>query len=186
MRKIFLNVALGLALLSAGATPLSAATVFVDVLNTSFSPNDLQVEIGDTVTWINHDDDADNSHTTTSTTGVWSGVLVDFGDTFSFTFSATGTFPYRDQTNGFTGVIVVVQKPVTPAPMLSDPRFLGGKFQFFISGLSVGKTNMVQASTNLTNWISLQTTVATNATNIFIDTQTPPLPRRFYRVVQSE
>lgn len=252
------------------ATPLFAANYSVDVFH-SFSPATLQINAGDSVTWINQDDQS--SHTTTSTTVIWNGTLVDFQDQFTFQFNSLGSFPYRDTVDGFTGTITVtaannppsvtITNPVdgagfaAPATILiqaiaSDPggsvanviffvdanpirtnttspysatasnlvagdyvlsavatdnlgakatnsinvsvtnsvitlsgfKVLGGQFQFNVAGLNVGKTNLVQATTNLSNWISLRTNVATTNFSSFTDTQTLNFSRRFYRVTQ--
>lgn len=68
----------------------------------AFSPNPLNIKVGDNVTWTNDDSTV---HTVTSGTGPTdpnmgkefdSGLktLMSPGDTFSFTFSKTGEFPY--------------------------------------------------------------------------------------------
>ncbi len=252
------------------ATPLFAINYTVDVFH-SFAPATLQINAGDNVTWINQDDQS--SHTTTSDTFVWNGTLVNFQDQFTFQFNSTGTFPYRDSIDGFTGTITVIAANSAPSVTITNPaagatfaapatvliqaiasdtggsvasvtffvdaisirtnttapysatasnlvagthvfsavatdnlgakatnsisvnvtnsvinlsgfKLLGGQFQFNISGLSTGKTNLVQASTNLSNWISLRTNVASTNFSSFTDTQTPSFFRRFYRVTQ--
>ncbi|MGI0042211.1 MAG: cupredoxin domain-containing protein, partial [Nitrososphaeraceae archaeon] len=68
----------------------------------AFSPNPLNIKVGDSITWTNNDSTV---HTVTSGTGPTdpnmgkefdSGLktLMSPGDTFSFTFSKTGEFPY--------------------------------------------------------------------------------------------
>jgi plastocyanin len=57
----------------------------------SFTPGNLSIAVGGTVTWTNHDV---TSHTTTSTSGAWNGTLAP-GATFSRAFPTAGTFDYR-------------------------------------------------------------------------------------------
>jgi len=81
---------------------------------------------------------------------------------------------------------------VTSAPatlLLDSPLRLGslgiganGLFQLRLSGQSF--TNYVlQASTNLTNWLSLATNSAPNGLWEFVDTESSNLGRRFYRAM---
>lgn len=57
----------------------------------SFSPASVTVAVGATVTWTNHDN---TTHTTTSSTGLWSGNLAP-GATFSRAFPTAGTFDFK-------------------------------------------------------------------------------------------
>jgi hypothetical protein len=72
--------------------------------------------------------------------------------------------------------------------ILGSPAVVGGQFQFAVSGLVVGKTNFVQASSDLSssgNWISIATNVAA-ATNLNVNVLTATNPLfRFFRVLQS-
>jgi len=68
---------------------------------------------------------------------------------------------------------------------LTSARILAGKFQFNASGLTTGKTNVLQTSTNLvspTNWVSISTNVAT--TNSMSFTNSTTISRNFFRLVQ--
>lgn len=185
MQTGFSKRALGLVLLSLifFTGRLSAADHFVDVLNSSFSPSSLQINVGDRVIWTNQDDD-DDSHSATSNNGAWSGgLMIGFGDQFQFTFTSVGTFPYYDLFDGFSGTITVVS--VTNSEIsLSAPQIVSGQFQFTVSGLVTGKTNLVQASTNLVDWTSVRTNVATSSTSVFTNTQSASVSPRFFRVIQ--
>jgi len=82
------------------ATPLlsAKATTFqvqVGAGGLKFTPQNLTVQLGDTVEWIW----AADEHSTTSGTpgnpdGIWNSGIRDTGFTFSYTFSTGGTFPY--------------------------------------------------------------------------------------------
>ena len=69
----------------------SAANVAVKIDNFVFGPETLTVPVGTTVTWTNSDD---IPHTSVSTEGVWKSKVMDTDETFSYTFTKAGTFPY--------------------------------------------------------------------------------------------
>ena len=70
--------------------PVGNATV--SIVNFTFSPSNLQIQVGDTITWTNNDS---VGHTATSDAGVWDSGFLEPGQTFSFTFTSTGIFPYH-------------------------------------------------------------------------------------------
>jgi plastocyanin len=83
-------------LLPAGSPGRSAntaepASAEVKVDNFSFGPATLTVTVGTTVTWTNRDD---IPHTIVSTDKVFKSKVLDTDETFSFTFSKAGTYPY--------------------------------------------------------------------------------------------
>jgi len=63
----------------------------VRIDNFSFGPAELTVRVGTTVKWTNRDD---IPHTVVSTDKVFKSKVLDTDETFSFTFSAAGTYPY--------------------------------------------------------------------------------------------
>jgi hypothetical protein len=65
---------------------------------------------------------------------------------------------------------------------LSSSRISAGQFLFDVTGLTVGKTNIMQASTNLTSWTPIKTNIA-DSTSLTV-TNAMSLGRRFYRVLQ--
>ncbi len=72
---------------------------------------------------------------------------------------------------------------MSAAPLLfTNVRRLGNEFVFDASGLTPGRTNVLQVSTNLQSWIGLQTNVATAPSATFTN---PILPGAgFFRLVQ--
>jgi plastocyanin len=73
----------------------------------AFGTNPLVIAMGTTVTWVNDDSIA---HTATSDTGVWDSGILSPGQSFSFTFTSAGTFPYHCAIHGaasMSGTIVV-------------------------------------------------------------------------------
>jgi plastocyanin len=71
-----------------GAARASETKVTID--NFTFTPAELTVKVGDTVTWSNHDD---IPHTVVSA-GKFRSKALDTDDTFSFTFTAAGEYKY--------------------------------------------------------------------------------------------
>jgi plastocyanin len=62
----------------------------VTIDNFTFTPAQLTVKLGDTVTWTNHDD---IPHTVVSA-GKFRSKATDTDGTFSFTFSSAGDYKY--------------------------------------------------------------------------------------------
>jgi plastocyanin len=96
MRRIaILAVALASIALSVSVAPVpgSAQTqTAVSIDNYAFSPAEITVSAGTTVTWMqNH---AVDVHTVTSLDGVWDSNILNTGATFSFQFTTPGDFAY--------------------------------------------------------------------------------------------
>lgn len=71
----------------------------------AFTPPQLTVAAGTTVTWRNDDD---TPHTVTSVTGTFKSKALDTGDTFAFTFAAPGSYRYFCSLHPhMTGIIAV-------------------------------------------------------------------------------
>lgn len=95
MSKLTRHTFLALILLALplGAAQAAAPTpVTIHISNFVFTPADLKVAPGTTVTWVN-DDDIPHTVVSDDKTSFRSRVL-DTGDSFSFTFKAAGSFGY--------------------------------------------------------------------------------------------
>ena len=66
----------------------------VDVLDDWFSPITIKVTVGATVTWTNL---GHNEHSTTSATWIFDSGHLFPGDSFSYTFTKPGVYPYLFQ-----------------------------------------------------------------------------------------
>lgn len=81
----------------------------VEMIDNHFSPANLKVKVGTTVTWTNH---GTNRHTTTGSDALdWNSSLLGRDEKFSFTFTKPGTYHYicrQHLLNGMLGTIVVV------------------------------------------------------------------------------
>lgn len=98
---ILLSVSMNI---TAAASP-SPANADVKIDNFSFGPDNLTVPAGTTVTWTNRDD---IPHTVVSTDGVFRSKVRDTDETFSYTFSKPGTYPYFCTIHPkMTGTVVV-------------------------------------------------------------------------------
>ena len=164
--------------------PIKAADAYVTVNGSHFSPANVTIEVGEKVTWENLEDNF--SHTTTSTlpffnANYWRGIMVDQFDTFAHTFNSVGTFTYLDETDSGTGSVTVIL-PAPPGIVLESPRKVGNQFLFDATGLTVGKTNVLQASTNLTSWTAISTNLAAASSMTFTNATT--LSRRFFRLLE--
>lgn len=99
-----------------GAGPASAADVTVQqVTGNLFSPANVTIDVGDTVTWVNADSVA--PHTVTANDGSFDSGLMANGATFARTFNSSGTFAYRCTFHppGMVGT-VTVRAAATPTP----------------------------------------------------------------------
>ena len=83
-------VAAAAILVCLGGVSAQAQELQVTIDNFTFSPAELKVKVGDTVTWTNHDD---IPHTIVSA-GKFRSKTLDTDNSFSFTFTAAGDYKY--------------------------------------------------------------------------------------------
>jgi plastocyanin len=76
--------------LQLGVVGARAEELKITIDNFTFTPPELKVKVGDTVTWTNHDD---IPHTVVSA-GKFRSKTLDSDDSFSFTFTAAGDYKY--------------------------------------------------------------------------------------------
>ena len=93
----FLKVfAMSLVFLLAAAVPelyaQAGVTVDLSITGFDFTPDNQTIEIGTTIRWTNNDP---VSHSATSDNGVFDSGLLANGEQFSYTFNATGVYPYH-------------------------------------------------------------------------------------------
>ncbi|HEY4708746.1 MAG TPA: cupredoxin family copper-binding protein [Candidatus Acidoferrales bacterium] len=93
----------GVSIARAAENKDAAVTVTVD--NFSFTPKEITVAAGTTITWVNHDD---VPHTVVSTDKKFRSKALDTDDQFSFTFTDSGTYAYFCSVHPMmTGKIIV-------------------------------------------------------------------------------
>jgi len=100
-----LLVAIG-ALSNAAATTPAAPTV--DITKFAFTPGELTVAPGTTITWTNHDE---VPHTVASTDKRLMSKALDTDDRFEHTFNEEGDFAYYCTLHPFMTAVVHVRKP---------------------------------------------------------------------------
>lgn len=162
-----------------------AATTNVSFGSFFFAPKSVTINVGDTVIWTNA------SFAFHTVTGTGADPVCGPGSvpvSCSHTFTQPGTFPYvctvfGHAAAGMTGVVIVVQAPITPATLSSPMRLPDGPFAFTVT-TSANRTNVVETSTNFSNWIAIGTNVPTSNSFNFTDTNGGSFSRRFYRVSQ--
>ncbi|MEB0041827.1 MULTISPECIES: cupredoxin family copper-binding protein [unclassified Pseudomonas] len=71
--------------------PTSAQDVQIDIKTFLYSPKDLTVPAGTTVTWINDDQ---VPHTIVGVDKAFHSAALDTGDQYSYTFKVRGVFEY--------------------------------------------------------------------------------------------
>ena len=85
----------------------TVVSIVADAGSNSYSPNPVEVEVGETVTWVNDDS---NIHTATSKDGTFNSVVVFEEQSFSYTFGREGKYPYFcDIHPGMVGMVVVTE-----------------------------------------------------------------------------
>ncbi len=94
------------------AVEVMTGTVEVELFDASFSPKEVTVAVGTTVSWINNED---LPHTVTADDGAFDSGELQYYDVFEFTFTEAGTYAYYCDYHGgsggqgMSGVITVVE-----------------------------------------------------------------------------
>jgi hypothetical protein len=96
----------------------------------------------------------------------------------SYTLLAMATDTHGAQATSATSITVGGGAVVN----LSTPRFSDGKFLFDVSGLGIGKTNVLLVATNLSSWKPARTNVADRVTATFTNVPTPGA--QFFKILQ--
>lgn len=111
------------------AAPAAAATQQVMMQDYAYSPASITVRVGDTVTWMQHDQ-APHDVTTTSAPVAFRSPQLSQGQSWSYTFRQAGTYSYYCSVHPDMRASVTVlpaptteaPKPVTTAPAATKPK----------------------------------------------------------------
>jgi plastocyanin len=142
MRRVLYLVALSLMAVvlivpSAGAQQGQTMTVMMQ--DNYFSPANITVPAGTTVTWVQS---GNNPHTTTSYDGLWdSGILPGgSGQSFSYTFNEPGTYTYFCRPHEAQGMVgsVTVTAGGAPTAQPSMPATGGPSLVLLAGALLLG------------------------------------------------
>jgi len=114
---LLLSVLLGVSATGTHVVKISGGKV-------TFTPDLLNITIGDMVSWINVDD-VKHCHSVTFTNGRWKSPEMFFDDTWNLTFLAKGSYVYFDRCEGGhhpAKAKVVVSDEIIEAPTGFDPE----------------------------------------------------------------
>lgn len=122
-KHLLLRLLLGVLLLGQLVPTTRAATNLVTIGSFFFSPNNLTVNVGDTVVWSNS---VLTTHDTTRS-GLWTSGQLTQGQRFSFTFTNVGSFTYfcgihivmHPEQTGVVSVVSAANNP--PSVQLTNP-----------------------------------------------------------------
>lgn len=92
-------------------TPVPEGTTIVKIVanagSNSFSPNPVEVKVGETVRWVNDDS---QGHTVTSKDGTFDSGIMGKGQSFSHTFDSAGEYQYFCEPHPtMVGTVVVTE-----------------------------------------------------------------------------
>lgn len=77
----------------------------VEISDFAFSPGEITINVGDSITWTNKDS---APHTATSTNNEFNSDNLGRGDTFVFTFNKPGTYAYHCSIHpSMKGIVIV-------------------------------------------------------------------------------
>lgn len=94
-----------------------AAQITIRITDNSFTPQNVTINAGDTVTWVNNGSVA---HTATATNGSFDSGTIQPGQSFGAIFNAAGTYAYRCKFHtGMTGTLSVVTPSVPTTPVVN-------------------------------------------------------------------
>lgn len=108
MRRMLFAVVVAALFLMAPLGSSSAALVQVSINDFFFSPDTVNISVGDTVRWTNLA--TSTPHTSTSDSGVWNSGTLNHGQSYDHQFTTTGGFPYHCSIHTYMRGIVLVQQ----------------------------------------------------------------------------
>lgn len=89
------------------STGSTVTTDAVTIKNMAFSPDNITIKAGSTVTWTNNDSTV---HTVTANDGSFASDSLANGKSYSHTFNTPGTYKYRCVIHpSMTGIVTVTQ-----------------------------------------------------------------------------
>jgi plastocyanin len=123
MRALVVSIAALCALAVTGPAG-AAATKTVSVYGSTFSPKTVTITVGDTIRWVNRDND---THQIYAKGGQFVSPILKRKQVFRFTFRAAGTYRYVDELHPrLAGTVVVKGAPPTLTLALSRVYSVAG------------------------------------------------------------
>lgn len=142
MRNLMLSTIAAVAVLA--IAPALSATKPVDITQSGFTPNKVTIEFGDTVTWTNKD--TGNHQVLADQLGFPTSPVLAANQSYSYTFTKSGSFGYRDALHTNRRGTVTVRPGISltaapPAVAYGQSTTLSG----VVSSLAAGETVTVDA-----------------------------------------
>ncbi|UCE65090.1 MAG: T9SS type A sorting domain-containing protein [Candidatus Zixiibacteriota bacterium] len=103
--------------------PARAILYEVEIEDFSFVPGRLIINVGDMIEWRNRDNVA---HSATSDDGIWDSGLLSRDETFTYTFTLEGVYPYHCTPHPFMVDTIVVG---TPTGIDDQPSSIPDQFE---------------------------------------------------------
>lgn len=128
-----------------------AATKTVDITAAGFTPNRITIAYGDTVTWTNKD--TANHQVLADQTAFPTSPVLTANQTYSYTFTKSGSFGYRDALNTRRRGTVVVRTGISMKASAAQVRYggtltLSGTVSSGVAGENVGVDAMQCGATS--------------------------------------
>ena len=100
-----------------------------------------------------------------------------------YNYASVGAATADPNPDDNTASTTVTVGTITPPQLSGSSSLAGGTFQFTVSNGQAGSQYIVQASTNLVNWVNVYTNPSYTVPFSFMDTNVGSYGSRFYRVV---
>ena len=161
---------------------LRASSVEVDwTYGYGFYPYAVTINAGDGVDIVNKDDvawvDVTGASPESFVFDIWNA-----GGDYLHVYNNPGTFYFSEEADYYNISPTVTVTVIAPSIQLKSPRVVAGHFLFDVTGLTVGKTNLVQSSTNLVAWTSIKTNIASASSDTYTNSVSARL--QHFRILQ--
>jgi plastocyanin len=139
--------------------PPPPSTGDVRIINDTFQPGTIAVNVGGTVTWLNQD----REHTVTARDGAWDSGIFDAGQSFAQTFTAPGTVEYFCIIHpDMVGTVVVGEggeplpppPPPSPTPPPSPPPPAPGASDISMIDNDFAPANLTVTVGSVVRWVN--------------------------------
>lgn len=166
---------------AAGGTATNQ-THTVAIRNFAFVPPSLTIQAGDTVRWTNEDV---APHTSTSDTAIWDSEILNQGQSFSFTFTNAGSYPYFCEVHpSMRGAIEVQAGTAGQELSLRLHRDSAGQLVFEVEG-TPGSPVTLESSSDLRTWNIIRTDILFDGSWTYNHPEGATNQHQFYRAYQT-
>ncbi len=135
----------------------------VNIQNFAFQPGDINIPVGTIVHWTNLDT---VPHTVTSDTGVWSSPTLAQNQSYEFTFTTPGTYPYHCTIHSHMVARIVVAQVASPTSEATATTAATATAAMTATTAATATTAVATATTQATATIASPAATATTATTV--------------------